>query len=81
MFSIEDFAEFLGWCAVLNIGLLVLAFVMIVFMRDFVMKMHNALLGVDKERLPAMYMEWIGRYKTMTIFFSIVPYFALKIMM
>lgn len=81
MFTLESFTTFLGWCSVINIGLLVVAGIMIVFMRDFVMRIHNALLGVDIERLPAIYMEWIGRYKTMTIFFNIVPYVALKIMM
>ncbi len=81
MFTLESFATFLGWCSVLNIGLLVVAFVMLVFLRELTMKIHNALLGVDKTQLPAIYMEWIGRYKTMTFFFCIVPYFALKLMM
>ena len=81
MSSIAELATFLGWCSVINIGLLVIAGIMVVFMREPVMKIHQALLGVSKEGLPAMYMEWIGRYKTMVIFFNVVPYFALKAMM
>ena len=80
MFTLASFATFLGWCAVINIVLLFVAFVMIVLLRDFTMKVHSALLGVEKTQLPAIYMEWLGRYKTMTFFFCIVPYIALKIM-
>ncbi len=80
MFTLESFTTFLGWCAVINIGLLMLVFIMLVFLRDFTMKIHNAFLGVEKERLPVLYMEWLGQYKTMIFFFCIVPYIALKIM-
>lgn len=80
MFTLASFTTFLGWCSVINIGLLAVVFVMIVFLREFTMRVHNALLGVEKPQLPAIYMEWLGRYKAMTFFFCIVPYIALKIM-
>jgi hypothetical protein len=81
MFTLASFTTFLGWCSVINIGMILLFGVIIMVLRERIMHIHSSLLGVEKGQLPAIYMEFIGRYKAMTVFFNIVPYIALKIMM
>jgi len=80
MFTIGEFTTFLGWCSVINIGLLLLFGAMIIFIRECLMKIHSAVLGIDKALLPAIYIKFLGQYKALTVFLNIVPYVALKIM-
>ena len=80
MNSIEVVREFLGWCSVINIGLLLLSMVMLVIMRGWIVSIHAKMTGVSEAELPRLYLEFLGSYKTFIIVFNIVPYVALRIM-
>ena len=81
MFTIESFTTFLGWCSVINIGLLSFSGIMIMSLRRPIMKIHGCLMGVDEIDLPMMYFKYLGNYKIMVIVFNIVPYLVLKFAM
>ena len=81
MFSIATLTEFLGWCAVINIGIYFIAVIMFMFARELIVKMADSLLNVSREELLRVYLEYIAQYKNAIIFLNITPYFALKIMM
>lgn len=81
MFTIDTFITFLGWCSVVNIGLLSFSGIMIMLLRRPIMKIHSSLMGVDEIELPMMYLKYLGNYKIMVIVFNIVPYLVLKFMM
>lgn len=80
MNSIQVIREFLGWCSVINIGLLFTSTVTLIVMRDWVVNIHAKMTGVSEAELPRLYLEFLGNYKTFIIVFNIVPYVALRVM-
>lgn len=80
MNSIELVREFLAWCSVINIGMLLLSTIMLLFMRDWVITIHAKMTGVSEAELPRIYLEFLGNYKMLIIIFNIVPYIVLRIM-
>jgi len=80
MSSIETLREFLGWCSVINIGVLLLSSTMVVLMRGWIIKLHARMTGMNEEELPVLYFQILGNYKMLIILLNIVPYIALRIM-
>jgi len=80
MNSIETIREFLGWCSVINISILILAAIMLIVMRGWVVSFHAKTSGVDETDLPKIYFEYLGNYKILIFVFNIAPYLALRIM-
>ncbi|NOR55980.1 MAG: hypothetical protein GQ531_07200 [Sulfurovum sp.] len=78
--TIEIMTEFLGWCSVINIGMLTLSSMFVILFKDTAVKIHTTMFKVDKTFLDQEYFKYLGHYKVITIIFNIVPYFALKIM-
>ena len=77
---IETLTEFLGWCAVINIGMLILSLAAITFGREQALKIHGKLFDLDEKSLKQVYLRYLSQYKILSVVFTIVPYFALKIM-
>ena len=73
-------ATFLGWCSVINIGLLIFYIIWLMTFRNLTKSIHSALLGVDQDELDSIYLQFLGNYKLAVIVLNIAPYFALKIM-
>ncbi len=80
MNSIETIREFLGWCSVINIGMLFVSTIMLTIMRSWVIKIHASTTGVSEMELPRIYIEFLGNYKILIIILNVVPYIALRIM-
>ncbi len=80
MNSIETIREFLGWCSVINIGMLFLSTIMLTVMRSWIIKIHANLTGVSEAELPRIYLEFLGNYKILIVVVNFVPYIALRIM-
>ena len=80
MNDLQTLTTFLGWCSVINMGLLLFSTALLMLMKNFVAGLHSKLLGVDRSELPAMYFQYLGNYKVFIIVFNIVPYVALKMM-
>ncbi len=80
MDSIETIREFLGWCSVINIGMLIISTVMLTIMRSWILKIHAKMTGVSEAELPRIYIEYLGNYKILIIIFNVVPYLSLRLM-
>jgi len=80
METMGSLTTFFGWCSILNIGMLVFYSFMIMVLRDWMAGIHNKIFGITKEVAIRKYFSFVVKYKILTIIFSIVPYFALKIM-
>lgn len=80
MNSMESVTAFFGWCTVINFGLLILAGVMLMSMRQTIMGIHARIFGVAPEALNAMYLRYLAYFKIGAIVFSFTPWLALKIM-
>lgn len=80
MDDIATIASFLGWCSILNVGLLVYMTIMLTIFRNPVKKIHSRISGVEQAQLDGIYFNFLGNYKLAIIVLNIVPYFALKIL-
>ncbi|RBP48531.1 DUF6868 family protein [Arenicella xantha] len=80
MMTLSQLTELIGWASLVNIAYLMLATIVIVFMRGAIISIHNKVFGVGTKELDAKYFDFLSHYKVMTLVFFVAPYIALKIM-
>ena len=80
MNSLETLTTFLGWCTVINIGMLTFAAIALGFMRVPVTKIHAKMFDLNEADLSRAYFQYLAQYKIAVIVLNLVPYIALKIM-
>lgn len=80
MLELSTVTSFLGWCAVLNIGLLLFAAFILVVFNTQVKALHVKYVAINEADLNTIYFNFLGRYKIAIISLNLVPYWALKIM-
>ena len=77
--AIEMLLKVLGWCAIINIGLLLLWFMMFVQMHDFIYNMHSKWFSLTTERFDTIHYSGMAIYKMAILFFNLVPYLAIRL--
>lgn len=80
MITISQLTELLGWASVINIAYLLLATLVLMFMRGAICSIHSKMLDIDKKELNSKYFDFLSIYKIVTLVFMVAPYIALKIM-
>ena len=80
MITIDSLTVFLGWCSVINIGILLFTTFILIMLRQPVSKLHSKLFGVNQKKLLATYFQYLGNYKIAIFMLNLVPYIALKLM-
>ena len=70
---------FLGWCAVINMGLLLWWWCFFVFAHDWVYGFHSKWFKLSVEQFDTIHYAGIAYFKIAIFVFNIVPYFALLI--
>ncbi|SFG32093.1 DUF6868 family protein [Neptunomonas qingdaonensis] len=80
MITISQLTELLGWVSVLNVGYLLLATIILMFMRGAVSSIHSKMFNIDEKEMSAKYFDFLSHYKIATLVFMVSPYIALKIM-
>lgn len=81
--DISTLTTFLLYLSVINIIFYVLVVLMIIYFKDRFVDLHLRIFGIakkNKEEFVKLCYLWIGRYKSMIIFFNIMPLIALKLM-
>ena len=78
--TIEQLTTLLGWCTAINIGILAFSAIAVVFMKDFAVKIHSSMFGIDPTNLPSTYFQYLGNYKIAIIVFNLAPWISLKLM-
>ncbi len=76
----ETLRMFLGWCSVINIGLLMFSSMSVTAWRGKISRIHAKMFNLDEKYLSQAYFQYLGQYKIAIIVFNIAPYFALKLM-
>lgn len=76
--TIEIFTSFLAWCALINIGLLLLWILLFIFAHDWVYKLHSKWFVLSLDKFDAIHYALIGAFKLITILFFLVPYLILR---
>jgi len=80
METMESIRVFLGWCLAINLGLLVIAAIILMGARKAIVKVHGAITGLSEDELTREYFRFLGNYKTAILIFNFAPYIALRIM-
>ncbi|WP_419168058.1 DUF6868 family protein [Halobacteriovorax sp.] len=78
--NINSITEFLGWCTLINFGLLTLSTISIVLFRKFIIRTHSTLFGIKEKKLPKIYFKYLANFKLVVILLNLTPYIALKLM-
>ncbi len=77
--TVEIVRDVLGWCAVINIGLLLFWGLWLMLAHDFVYRTHGKWFKLSVERFDTIHYAGIAFFKVCIFLFNIVPYFALRI--
>ncbi|WP_424418387.1 DUF6868 family protein [Oceanisphaera sp.] len=80
MITLSQLTEFLGWASIINIAYLLLATIVIAFMKGTISSIHSRIFRVEGKKLDAMYFSFLSNYKIATLVFIVVPYISLKMM-
>jgi hypothetical protein len=71
---------FLGWCTLINYGILILSTVMLLTCGNWIKSVHGKLFNLSEANLGTIYFSYLGNYKLAIFLFNLAPYIALKIM-
>ena len=77
--DIQMLTRFFMWCTILNMGLLMLSFLMLAFAGDFVYRTHSKWFSMPRETFNVVLYSFLGMYKIIVIAFNVVPWAALAI--
>ncbi len=77
--TLELTREALGWCAIINIGILTWWALFIMFAGDFVFRMHSKLFKMTREQFFGIHYAGIMAFKLAVFSLNVVPYLALRI--
>lgn len=75
----ETISEFFGWCALINIGIMILTTATILGGRESIIRIHSRMFGLEESELKRAYFQYLAQYKIVVLVFNIVPYIALKL--
>ncbi len=79
--SIEQIAVLLGWCTVLNFGVLGLTAIVLTLFRKPLQELHTRMSGLSTDELNKLYFQYMGNFKILWILFNLTPYLVIRIFM
>ncbi len=71
--------EFLLWCTVINLGILVYWWLMFTFAHDWIKRFHGRWFKVSREQFDAIHYAGMAGFKILIFVFNLVPYLAFVI--
>ena len=77
--TIELLRDVLGWCAVINYGLLLFWFLMFSQAHDWIYNFHSRWFTLSVERFDAIHYTSMAVFKLSVFMFNLVAYIALCI--
>ncbi len=77
--TLEILREVLGWCTVINLGLLLWWFGFFALAHNLVYRLHTRWFTLSEERFDAIHYAGMAFFKLCVIVFNLVPYLALRI--
>jgi len=77
--TLETLRAILGWCSIINIGLLLWWAFAIMVLHDWVYRWHTKWFKLPVDKFDEIHYTGIAFFKIVVFVFNIVPYFALRI--
>ena len=74
----DNLRIFLGWCTVINLGILLYWIIALVFARDLVFQTHTWWFEISEERFDEIHYTMMGYYKLAVLLFNVTPYLVLR---
>ena len=77
--TLETIRDALGWCAVINGGILFLWFGAFTIAHDWIHGIHGKWFQLSKERFDEIHYKSMSFFKLSILLFNLTPYLALRI--
>ena len=77
--TLELIRNAFGWCAIINMGILLWWFLFFVFAHDLLYRVHGRWFKMPLERFDTIHYGGMGLFKLGIVLFNLVPYLALRI--
>jgi len=77
--TLEIIRSALAWCAVLNLVLLLVWFLLFVLARDWIYRLHGRWFKLSPEQFDAVHYAGMALFKIGIWLFNLIPYFSLRI--
>jgi hypothetical protein len=75
--SIELTRHFLLWCTVINYGVLLVWFLVFVFARNWIQRIHGRWFGLPNGQFYSLHYAGMAIYKIGILLFNLVPFVVL----
>lgn len=76
----EEFISLLGYCGLINMGILVFWFASNILGGEAVINFHTRLFGSTSEKILLVQYQLMGMYKLFNFMFFLVPWLVLTLM-
>ena len=80
MKSVEAWAEFFGWCTVINFGLYLLTIGLLALLGDLAVRINEKVFSISKEDIRRGIFRYVANYKLAITMFCFVPWLTLTLM-
>ena len=80
MNSIKTLATFLGWCTIINFGILLFSGLAWMLVNEGVSQLGASMMGLTAQEVKVAFFNGVMVYRAGIFLFNLVPYIALKIM-
>ncbi len=77
--DLETLRAFFLWCTIVDVSLLVIAFLFCAFAGDWIYRMHGKWFPIPRDAFNVTIYAFIGLFKLFVLVFNLVPYLALCI--
>ena len=77
--NIELLREILGWCTLINFGLLLWWWLFFILAHDWMYRLHSRWFKLGVEQFDAIHYSGMAIFKLVVFVFNAVPYLALLI--
>jgi len=77
--TIDIMREFLGWCSIINLGLLLWWVLFFMFAHDFMYRLHGKWFNLSVEKFDTIHYAGMAFFKITIFIFNVVPYLVLLI--
>ena len=78
--DIYTLRELLGWCLLINVGIMFLSTVSLILMRGWVSRLHANMFELDETWVRQGYFSYLANYKIAVIVLNLVPWISLNLM-
>ena len=77
--GIQEIRSVLMWCTIINSGMLLLWFVLVVVAGDWIYRSHSKWFSMSREAFDTAHYCGIGLFKMVVFIFNVIPLIALWI--